>query len=127
VHVLGTQTRNVDFAAPLGRGHTKESGNRNAIAISVTCNLCSSQADNSSGKIQSFWLLHHRQDYWIFRELLSTWLEHMLHDMEVAVASFLGVLSALLVGNMAAVTSRKQYSQYCCYIFADATNIIRQV
>jgi hypothetical protein len=32
----------------IGRGHTKETGNRNATAISITCHVCSTQADNSS-------------------------------------------------------------------------------
>jgi hypothetical protein len=37
---------------PLNRGHAKESGNPNATAISVVCNMCSSQADNSSQNIR---------------------------------------------------------------------------
>jgi hypothetical protein len=32
-----------------------------ATAISVTCNMCSTQADISSRKIQSFCIIHHRQ------------------------------------------------------------------
>jgi hypothetical protein len=36
----------------LSPGHTQETGNRNATAMSVTSNMCSTQADNSSRKIQ---------------------------------------------------------------------------
>jgi hypothetical protein len=35
----------------LGRGHTKETGNRNATEISVTCNMCSAQIGNSYREI----------------------------------------------------------------------------
>jgi hypothetical protein len=31
-------------------------------------------------------MVYNTQNCWIFRELLSAWAEHMLHDREIAVA-----------------------------------------
>jgi hypothetical protein len=38
-------------------------------------------------------MMYNTQNYWIFWELLAC-AKYMLHDMEIAIASFLGVPSA---------------------------------
>jgi hypothetical protein len=66
------------YILTVGRGHTKETGNRNVTPIFVACNMCSA--------LGVLTMVYNTQNYWIFRELLSAWAEHMLHDTEIAVA-----------------------------------------
>jgi hypothetical protein len=52
----------------LGRGHTQETGCRNFRNITWILRFVT--------------MVYNTQNYWIFREVLSAWAEHMLHDTE---------------------------------------------